>query len=219
MRTTLLSKGVCDMNSAEVSIKLERLQLERAGRGLFPEPLSTHFATGVLNILTGPNGSGKTTLLDIIALRTKPPDGRIVHRAGHVHATDIAYLPQQLWDVLDIRIADLLVLAVGPNCSCPTGVPEPLIEALARPKKDLGALSGGQRQILLFWLVSSQSKRIYVYDEPLRHLDDIANRYVVSRIEDQVKRGMLVVLSEHSAEKHWSVACDRVALTTEAAAA
>lgn len=207
------------MNSAEVSVEVNGLQLQRAGRSLFAEPVSARFTSGVLNILTGPNGSGKTTLLDIISDRAKQPTGPIIRRAGHRCAIDIAYLPQQLWDVLDVRIADLLVLAVGHRCSCPMGAPEPLIEALAKPKKDLGALSGGQRQLLLFWLVSSQPKRIYIYDEPLRHLDAVANRYVIGVIEHQVRQGRLVVVSEYSKETQWSVGCDRLALTTHAEAA
>jgi len=207
------------MSSTELSVELHNVQLQRAGQVLSLEPFSKRFGTGVLNILTGPNGSGKSTLLDIIAFRKEPPVGSIIRPAGYVYATDVAYLPQQLRDILDVRIADLLVLALGRRCSLPTGAPEALLDALANPKKELGELSGGQLQLLLFWLVSLQSKRVYIYDEPLRHLDPFANKYVVKIIEDQVKHGMLIVLSEHSLETHWSVACDRVALATQAAAA
>jgi len=207
------------MNSIDRIVELEDLQLQRGGRPLFHMPVSARFAPGVLSIVAGPNGSGKSSLLDIIALRSAPPNAAMIRCAHQIQSTDVAYLPQQLWDVFDIRISDLVALAMGRDCRAPVNAPEPLLDALANQKKDLGALSDGQRQLLLFWLVFSQAKYFFVYDEPLQHLDNVAAEYVFNGIEQQVRQGMLVVISEHSSETRWDIACQRIRLALCAAAA
>jgi len=205
------------MRSVPISVEFDHLQIEREQRSLFPEPMSGRLPAGVLNILVGPNGSGKTSLLDLVALRARTPLGTRLIWAGCTDATDIAYLPQQLWDVLDVRVGDLVELAFGRHRSRSTEVPGLLEEVMARPKKELGTLSGGQRQLLLFWLVSSRPQGIYIYDEPLRHLDDRAARYVIETIENQVKEGMFVAISEHSVVEHWTVPYQRLLVGAELA--
>jgi ABC-2 type transport system ATP-binding protein len=217
MRTEVCFAGAKNMNCAAVSVEFENVEVPRGPRAPCSTPVSGHFGPGVLNILTGANGSGKSTLLDVVALRARRSTLARITWAGCTDATDIAYLPQQLWDVLDIRVRDLLALAFRRCDRDLKDAPPALKEALAEPRKELGALSGGQRQLLLFWLVASQSKRVYIYDEPLRHLDTVATRYVVGMIERQVQSGLLIVVSEHSSENHWSVPCDRVILSTNRA--
>lgn len=214
MHTEVCFVGVRNMNCADVSVDFENVEVPRGPRASCSTPLSGRFVPRVLNILTGPNGSGKSTLLDVVALRAPPSSRARIRWVGCATAVDIAYLPQQLWDVLDIRVRDLLGLALGRCHLGPTDAPAALTESLAESRKELGALSGGQRQLLLFWLVASQSKRVYIYDEPLRHLDAMASRYVVGMIERQVQNGLLIVVSEHTSENHWSVPCDRVILPT-----
>jgi ABC-type multidrug transport system ATPase subunit len=205
------------MNFIAPCVSVRALRLVQAGKALNPEPISVDFTPKTLNILSGPNGSGKTTLLDILALRTKQPPG--LTRSGHSAAEEIAYLPQQFWDVYDIRVADLLSLAMRRGYSVQCEGPRPLTDALSRPRRELGALSSGQRQVLLFWLVSSQKKQIYIYDEPLRHLDMTSRSYVIDTIETQVKRGMLVILSEHACDTSWHIPCDSIRLIARADAA
>jgi len=200
------------MPSAAISVEINQLQLRRGHQRLFAQSISERFCSGVLNLLTGPNGSGKTTLLDVISYRAPTPSGAGVHWSTRIEATDIAYLPQQLWDVLDIRIADLLALAIGFGCPRTIEQPALLQNVLARRSKELAALSGGQRQLLLFWLVSSQQRRIFIYDEPVRYLDPISGRYVMEMIENQVNKGMFVVVTDHSQETQWRVPCHCVAL-------
>jgi ABC-type Mn2+/Zn2+ transport system ATPase subunit len=168
-------------------------------------------AVGSLNVLSGPNGTGKTSLLDVIALRADLPPGSLIKRIGHAKAEEIAYLPQQLWDILDIRIFDLLLLALGTR-TVPGSCPETLQPIFLKRSKELGSLSGGQRQLLLFWLVFLQAKPVYVYDEPFRYLDKIAVNYVSHAIESQVVQGKLVIISEHCADTQWKVPCNYLML-------
>jgi ABC-type multidrug transport system ATPase subunit len=198
------------------SIEFVDIQLRRGNRTLFTKPLTMRSRSGHINILAGPNGSGKSSMMDIIALRAAAPSGAIIHRVGHSKGEDIAYLPQQFWDVLDIRIDDLLQLAAPLQ---QRHIPTQLHSSLSRARKELGQLSGGQRQLLLFWLVSSQPLSIYVYDEPFRHLDNSARVYVTNAIETQIADGKLVFLSEHSPSTHWSFPCNRLMIGTAGTAA
>ena len=200
------------MTSTEVGIEIETLQIERGGRALFCNPITTSFKPGALNILTGPNGSGKTSLLDIVALRAAPPQSAMIRRTGHSVATEIAYLPQQLCDALDVRVHELVALATGFRALAKIHEPPPTVKAISCKKGVLEALSGGQRQLLLFWLVSCQSQRFFVYDEPLRHLDSDTSKYVIQVIENQVRTGLLVLLSEHSHNSRWDVRCNCIEL-------
>lgn len=170
-------------------------------------------SVGALNIIIGDNGSGKTTLLDVLALRKSVPKGITFRHPGYAQPTDVAYLPQQFWHIADIKVADLLKLAGGERPCDRGGSPSTLSDVLAEPKKELGQLSGGQLQILLFTLVSMQRKKIFIYDEPFGHLDAYAVTYVRTVIERQVNSGFLVILSELREENRWTVACNPVRLT------
>ncbi len=84
------------MNSVEIGVDLVGRQLQRTGRALFAAPVSTRFALGVFNTLTGPHGSQKKTLPHTIGLRsTKLFADPVVRRPGHVHAPDMAYSQHQ----------------------------------------------------------------------------------------------------------------------------
>lgn len=170
-------------------------------------------SVGALNIIIGDNGSGKTTLLDVLALRKSAPKDIMFRRGGYLQPTDVAYLPQQFWHIADIKVADLLKLAGGERPCYSGGRPSTLGDVLTEPQKELGQLSGGQLQILLFALVSMQRRKVFIYDEPFGHLDAYAVTYVRRVIERQVNDGFLVILSELHEDNRWTVACNSVRLT------
>jgi ABC-2 type transport system ATP-binding protein len=200
------------LNSDVKSVELSNVQLTRGTRALFQKPLEIQLVSGMLNILVGENGSGKTSLLDIIAMRVQAPNDAQVKRTGHSKSTEIAYLPQQLWDVLDIRVIELLSLSASAGSCAGLDVASGLTGIPRFSRRVLGRLSGGQRQLLLFDIVSSQKLAVFVYDEPFRHLDPNAAELVVRKLEAQVTRGDLVVLSEHSVQDRWGVGCNRIEL-------
>jgi ABC-type Mn2+/Zn2+ transport system ATPase subunit len=162
----------------------------------------------MLNVIAGANGTGKTTLLDMLARRVEAIGGCSVSRCGHSRSTEIAYLPQTLTNVLDIKVGHLRDLAFRGHSAAlpkPDKIPDEIKEVLKRPNCELGEFSGGQQQILLFWLVVSQPLHVFVYDEPLRHLDTHATKYATDVIEQQVRSGELVILSDHSDGSRWRI--------------
>lgn len=203
------------MNSGALEIDVRNLQF--IGRGetpLLPTALSFKCAPGRLVVLTGGNGTGKTTILDVLTLRKAAPAGSHIGRRGHTSASDIAYLPQILTDVLDICIGDLAGLA-GRQLRSPHHLPLDLGKTLAEPKREIGTLSGGQRQLFLFWLVAQQRRRIFVYDEPFRHMDATARRQTQFIVEKQVRSGNIVILTDHTAKLCWRVECMQISLDPE----
>lgn len=200
------------MSSDLRTIELKGFQILRGQEPLLVEPLSASFRPATLNLITGGNGSGKTTLLDLLALRTRQRPGCTVARRGHSRAQEIAYLPQRYSFLLDIRVRHLINLAVrhgGLIGQAPVAIRAKISET---PQCEVGELSGGEQQMLLFWLVSSQPVHIFIYDEPLRHLDNDAARHTTELIEQQVLRGDLVIVSDHSDVSHWRLSPRRVSL-------
>ena len=143
--------------------------------------LSGEVASGALLAVVGPNGAGKSTLFRGIAGILKPLSGTI--DLDGLDIRDIAYLPQSvdidrsfpisvfdfvgtgLWRVTGFfggmgkrerdRIADALA-AVGLN---------------GFENRNIGTLSGGQMQRMLFARVLLQDARLIVLDEPFNAID------------------------------------------------
>lgn len=204
------------MNSDLRRIEIEGFQVFRDREPLLVEMLSADFGPAVLNLITGENGSGKTTLLDLLAHRTRQSRGCKVRPSGNSLAREIAYMPQRSSYLSDVRVRHLIDLAsshgrlIGKE-------PEAIQKKMEKlPRCEVGELSGGEQQILLFWLVSSQPVHVFIYDEPLRHLDNNAASQVIDVIEQQVRRGDLVIVSDHSDGSNWSVPTRRISLVPRA---
>jgi zinc/manganese transport system ATP-binding protein len=170
--------------------------------------LSGEVASGALLAVVGPNGAGKSTLFRGIAGILKPLSGTI--DLDGLDVRDIAYLPQSvdidrsfpisvfdfvgtgLWRVTGFfggmgkrerdRIADALA-AVGLN---------------GFENRNIGTLSGGQMQRMLFARVLLQDARLIVLDEPFNAIDakTSADLLVVTKRWHDEKRTVLAALHD-----------------------
>lgn len=136
---------------------------------------------GERHAIIGPNGAGKSTLFRGIVGILKPLTGAIT--LGGLKARDIAYLPQSV-DIdrtFPISVFDF----VGTGLWRTTGIfgglgrkaREQIGQALAAvglngfENRNIGTLSGGQMQRMLFARVLLQDARVIVLDEPFNAID------------------------------------------------
>ena len=143
--------------------------------------LSGEVSAGALLAVVGPNGAGKSTLFRGLAGILKPLSGAI--DLGGLDNRDIAYLPQSV-DIdrsFPISVFDF----VGTGLWRLTGFfggmgkreRERIGEGLAAvglngfENRNIGTLSGGQMQRMLFARVLLQDARLIVLDEPFNAID------------------------------------------------
>jgi zinc/manganese transport system ATP-binding protein len=140
------------------------------------------FDAGSLTAICGPNGAGKSTLLKALAGALKPLGGAI-DRAG-LDARDIGFLPQAAEidrsfpiDVYDfvslgrIRSAGLFGRIGAPD----RRAIDAAIAAVGLSgfeRRQIGALSGGQTQRMLFARLMLQESGVILLDEPFAAVDE-----------------------------------------------
>ena len=143
--------------------------------------LSGEVSAGALLAVVGPNGAGKSTLFRGLAGILKPLSGAI--DLGGLDNRDIAYLPQSV--DMDRSFPISVFDFVGTGLWRTTGFfggmgtreRDRIAEALAAvglngfENRNIGTLSGGQMQRMLFARVLLQDARLIVLDEPFNAID------------------------------------------------
>src|SRR3954471_3139909 len=143
--------------------------------------LDGEVAAGALLAVIGPNGAGKSTLFRGLAGILKPLAGAI--SLGGLDNRDIAYLPQSV-DIdrsFPISVFDFvgtgLWRTTGFFGGMGTRERDRIAEALTAvglngfENRNIGTLSGGQMQRMLFARVLLQDARVIVLDEPFNAID------------------------------------------------
>lgn len=143
--------------------------------------LSGEFAAGSLTAVVGPNGAGKTSLLAAIMGGLQPTEGE-VHLAADLRGR-IAWLPQQaaIDRSFPIRVFDLVALghwnSVGSLRALNSEQSEQVQHALQAvglsgfERRNIGELSAGQFQRVLFARVLLQDAPVILLDEPFNAID------------------------------------------------
>jgi zinc transport system ATP-binding protein len=147
--------------------------------------------------LIGPNGSGKTLLLKAL-LGLQPHTGLITWQPG----TRLGYVPQNLSadPHLPLRARELLRAKAIVQKQ-----PENEVEAVAAwvgcsdlLQQRLGALSGGQLQLVLIAFALIGNPDVLLVDEPTSSLDERAEEQFLDLLKRMRReRGMTVVLVSH----------------------
>jgi len=143
--------------------------------------LSGEVAPGTLLAIVGPNGAGKSTLLRGLVGILRPLAGSI--DLGGLDSRDIAYLPQSA-DVdrtFPISVFDFVATGLWRVTGFFGGIGrherDRITKALAAvglngfENRNIGTLSGGQMQRMLFARVLLQDARLIVLDEPFNAID------------------------------------------------
>ena len=144
--------------------------------------LSGCFAAGSLTAVCGPNGAGKSTLLKALAGALRPIGGGI-DRSG-LKPRDLGYLPQaaEIDRSFPIDVFDFVCLGRIRNAglfgrigAADRRAAQAAIEAVGLAgfeRRQIGALSGGQTQRLLFARLMAQDSGVILLDEPFSAVDE-----------------------------------------------
>ena len=188
--------------------------------------LSFKCAKGSINILLGLNGSGKTTLIKLIAGLMNPTSGDIfldginlkelsIRRRSHI----LAYVAQRSSSIDDFSVKDYLLFGKVNRLSFYQSPGKGEIENVERCaekfnitkyfNKQLGELSGGERQIVSVCAAIIQNTGIVILDEPTSALD-IKNQHVVLSLLKEIatREGKTFVLSSHNPNHALYLGCN-----------
>lgn len=188
------------------------------GRQTIMQGISTSLRRGLVHVIIGPNGTGKSTLLRTLFADLPLHAGQIhwqgaalspgQHRARVVQSwrRDIAYMPQD--NGLDISLSVLEIVVLGGLDSLTMHIDPSLLEqamdclqaaGIAHlAHRDVGNLSGGQRQMVLFAQVLMRNASMMLLDEPVSALDLHHQIAMLDLVREQTRaRNLVTVIVLH----------------------
>jgi iron complex transport system ATP-binding protein len=183
--------------------------------------ISPRSVTAVL----GPNGAGKTTLLHLALGWLRPWGGRVLFEGRELRSYSrkelgraIAIVPQSERIPFEYTVLEYVLLGRAPHLP-PLGFPgepdmlaaERALEATgigALSRRDITALSGGERQLATIARALAQEARFLILDEPTSHLDLANKARLLELIESLSSKGITIVFSTHEPDIAEAVATD-----------
>lgn len=193
---------------ADQTLEVRNLVLERGERELF-HGLAFKLGSGALLQLAGRNGSGKTSLLRVLCGLSRPLQGEVLWNGQPLSAQEegpaahLAYLAhlnaskEELNAEENIRISSALQ---GRNIGRDEAW-EMLGKLDLRGFEDLPVkfLSQGQKRRVALARLLLSARPLWIMDEPFAALDVQVIQVLKAYMEDQLKRGGMIVLTTHQA--------------------
>jgi len=168
--------------------------------------LSGIFEPGTLTAIVGPNGAGKSTLLKGIAGLIAPSEGSI---SSDAKRGDIAFLPQQseIDRSFPISVFDTAALGLwketGFSGAMTSEQSKRVLDALdivglrQRAAHNLGALSAGQMQRVLFARLLLQDAPVILLDEPFTSIDERTTSDLMQLVQAWHEQGRTIIAVLH----------------------
>jgi zinc/manganese transport system ATP-binding protein len=169
--------------------------------------LDGEVASGALLAVVGPNGAGKSTLFRGVAGILRPLAG-VIGVDGLDHR-DIAYLPQTV-DIdrsFPISVFDFVGTGLWRSTGFWGGIGKAardrILQALAAvglngfENRNIGTLSGGPMQRMLFARVLLQDARLIVLDEPFNAVDTKTSADLLALVKRWHAEGRTVLAALH----------------------
>lgn len=170
---------------------------------------------GSINVLLGLNGCGKTTLLKLLAGLEKPLSGTIYYDEDELSKTSIkerskrfSYVPQHSYVIGDILVRDYLLFGTANKLAfyqTPGEEEKQLVASISERfgithllDKNIGEVSGGERQIIFIACALIQNTPIILLDEPTSALDIKNQNKVLTVLKEISKEGKTIILSSHN---------------------
>ncbi len=199
-----------------MSIKLENVFFSyRKDTPDVIEDISLTIKEGSINVLLGLNGCGKTTLIKLLAGMVYPDKGTIKYDDVDLKEIPIlerskifAYVSQKGVRADDFRVIDYLSYGVANSLKfyqSPKKEQIELIKNMAEKfkithllNKNIGEISGGEKQIVSIVSALVQNTPIIILDEPTSALDLANQSLVLSSLKDIASDGKTIILSSHN---------------------
>jgi ABC-type Mn2+/Zn2+ transport system ATPase subunit len=173
--------------------------------------MSLEVRSGSLLAVIGPNGAGKSTFLKLIAGLLKPTAGTISVLGGAPgsEARSVAYLPQAEavdWE-FPVTVGEVVMMGRYARLGFgrePRAVDrQRVLEALETVgmadavRRQIGALSGGQRRRVFLARALAAEPELYLLDEPVTGVDIRTQEDLMDVLESEARRGKTVIASTH----------------------
>jgi iron complex transport system ATP-binding protein len=171
---------------------------------------------GSATVIVGPNGAGKSTILKTLAAALPPLSGRVEVDGVDLHQLGMTSRARQVAMLIQIQpldpaltVEELVELGRTPYLGAwghLRQVDRQVVDdalsicRLAELRnRQLGHISGGERQRARLAMVLAQQTPIVLLDEPTNHLD-VSHRFMLFEILSQIReeRGATVVVVAHS---------------------
>lgn len=196
-----------DMNAIELDCIVKRF-----GEATVLQDLYLKIPEGSFSVLLGASGSGKTTLARIIAGLEQPTSGRVmifgndqkgvsphqrqlamVFQNGNAyeHLTvlqNLKFVPRDIASKSGRHAAD----ATASSVTLDQVIEELELRELLQLKPP--QLSGGQQQRLAIARAIASNRRIWIFDEPLAHLDESVRQQIRTLLIEMQRRHRITVL-------------------------
>ncbi len=188
-----------------------------------------HAAEGEMVGIVGPNGAGKTTLFNLIAGVLRPSRGRVLVDGRDVgrlrdreRAKLVSVVPQNPELPLGFLAVDLVLMGRNPHLGLLDWPTESDLEKARRAmeltdvwelaRREIGSMSGGERQRTLVAMAMTQEARVLLLDEPTSNLDLAHQTGIMDLIREvQQRRGGIVLVAMHDLTLAAQY-CDRVVM-------
>lgn len=168
-----------------------------------------------INVLLGLNGCGKTTLLKLLAGLEKPLSGAIYYDEEELTKISIkerskrfSYVPQYSYVIGDILVRDYLLFGTANKLAfyqSPGEEEKQLVASVSERlgithllDKNIGEVSGGERQIIFIACALIQDTPIILLDEPTSALDIRNQNKVLTVLKEISKESKTIILSSHN---------------------
>ncbi|RUR41193.1 ABC transporter ATP-binding protein [Vreelandella populi] len=187
-----------------VTLKLTHVSARYGRRAILEDITTPSFQGGQVVALLGPNAAGKSTLFRRI-LGLLKGEGEVIISNTHAERP-VAYMPQDTGAKAVLTVYESVLLARMQGRSLKVQ-PEDLAQVdraleelniTSLGERDIGDLSGGQRQLVSAAQALVQEPEILMLDEPTSALDlnrQISLLTVLRRLADE--RGMLILVALH----------------------
>lgn len=184
-------------------LQAKKLQAGYDSHLVFQE-LDLTIAAGKITTIIGPNGCGKSTLLKTMGRILKPRQGAVYLQGQELSRMDtmmiarkLALLPQSPAAPGELKVEELVAYGRFPHCrklQQPTANDRAIIEwamevtqVAPYRQREIGNLSGGERQKVWLAMALAQETQILLLDEPTTYLD-MSHQLEVLKIVEQLNQ-------------------------------